>query len=60
VLGSAKKDEVPGNAKEDNAQGIDDENNSPSSLIAVLPLMMRAQQLEQLKTFPVLALYIMY
>jgi hypothetical protein len=42
VLGSAKKDDVPGNAKEDDAQHIKDENNSPSSHIAILPLMTRS------------------
>jgi hypothetical protein len=42
MLGSAKKDYVPGNAKEDDAQDVKDENNSPSSLIAILPLMMRS------------------
>jgi hypothetical protein len=42
MLGSAKKDEVPGNAKEDDAQDIKDENNSLSSLIAILPLMTRS------------------
>jgi Reverse transcriptase (RNA-dependent DNA polymerase) len=41
VLGSTKKDDVPGNAKEDDAQDLKDENNSPSSLIAILPLMTR-------------------
>jgi hypothetical protein len=39
VLDSKKKDDVPGNAKEDDAQDIKYENNSPSSLIAILPLM---------------------
>jgi hypothetical protein len=42
VLGSAKTDDVPGNAKENDAQDIKDENNSPSSLIAILPLMTRS------------------
>jgi hypothetical protein len=42
VLGSTKKDDVPGNAKEDDAQDINDENNSTSSLIAILPLMTRS------------------
>jgi hypothetical protein len=42
VLGSTKKDDVPGNAKEDDAQDIKDENNSTSSLIAILPLMTRS------------------
>jgi hypothetical protein len=42
VLGSTKKDDVPGNAKEDDAQDIKDENNSPSSLVAILPLMTRS------------------
>jgi hypothetical protein len=42
MLGSAKKDEVPGNAKEDDAQDVKDENNSPSSLVAILPLMTRS------------------
>jgi Reverse transcriptase (RNA-dependent DNA polymerase) len=42
VLGSTKKDDVPGNAKEDDAQDIKDENNSPSFLNAILPLMTRS------------------
>jgi hypothetical protein len=42
MLGSEKKDYVPGNAKEDDAQDVKDENNSPSSLIAILPLMTRS------------------
>jgi Reverse transcriptase (RNA-dependent DNA polymerase) len=42
MLGSAKKDDVPGNAKEDDAQDVKDKNNSPSSLIAILPLMTRS------------------
>jgi hypothetical protein len=42
VPGNAKKDDVPGNAKEDDDQDIKDENNSPSSLIAILPLMTRS------------------
>jgi hypothetical protein len=42
VFGSAKKDDVPGNAKEDDAEDIKDEINSPSSLIAILTLMMRS------------------
>jgi hypothetical protein len=42
VLGSTKRDDVPGNAKEDDAQDIKDENNSTSSLIAILPLMTRS------------------
>jgi hypothetical protein len=42
MLGSAKKDDVLGNAKEDDAQDVKDENNSPPSLIAVLPLMTRS------------------
>jgi hypothetical protein len=42
VLGSTKKYNVPGNAKEDDTQGIKDENNSTSSLIAILPLMTRS------------------
>jgi hypothetical protein len=42
VLGSTKKDDVPGNAKEDDAQDINDVNNSPSSLIAILPHMTRS------------------
>jgi hypothetical protein len=42
LLVSTKKDDVPGNAKEDDAQDIKDENNSPSSLIAILPLMTRS------------------
>jgi hypothetical protein len=42
VLGSTKKDDVPGNAKEDDAQDFKDENNSTSSLIAILPLMTRS------------------
>jgi hypothetical protein len=42
VLGSTKKDNVPGNAKEEDAQDIKDENNSTSSLIAILPLMTRS------------------
>jgi hypothetical protein len=42
VLGSAKKDDLPANAKEDDAQDIKDENNSSSSLIAILPLMTRS------------------
>jgi hypothetical protein len=42
MLGSAKKDDVPGNAKEDDAQDVKDKNNSPSSLIAILPVMTRS------------------
>jgi hypothetical protein len=42
VLGSTKKDDVLGNAKEDDAQDVKDENNSTSSLIAILPLMTRS------------------
>jgi hypothetical protein len=42
VLGSTKKDDVLGNTKEDDAQDIKDENNFPSSLIAILPLMTRS------------------
>jgi hypothetical protein len=42
VLGNTKKYDVPGNAKEDDAQDIKDENNSPSFLIAILPLMTRS------------------
>jgi Reverse transcriptase (RNA-dependent DNA polymerase) len=42
VLGSTKKDDVPGNAKEDDDQDVKDENNSTSSLIAILPLMTRS------------------
>jgi hypothetical protein len=42
VLGSTKKDYVPGDAKEDDAQDIKDGNNSPSSLVAILPLMTRS------------------
>jgi hypothetical protein len=42
VLGSTKKDDVPGDAKKDDAQDIKDENNSTSSLIAILPLMTRS------------------
>jgi hypothetical protein len=59
VLGSAKKDDVPGNAKVDDAQDIKDENNSPSSLIAILPLMTRSTT-QAAEDFPALALYIMY
>jgi hypothetical protein len=42
VLGSTEKDDVPGNAKEDDAQDIKDENNSPSSLKSILPLTTRS------------------
>jgi hypothetical protein len=43
VLGSTEKDDVPENAKEDDAQDIKDEKyNSPSSLKAILPLMTRS------------------
>jgi hypothetical protein len=42
VLRSTKRDDMPGNAKEDDAQDIKDENNSPSSLITILPLMTRS------------------
>jgi hypothetical protein len=42
VPGNAKKEDVPGNAKDDAAQDIKDENNSPSFLIAILPLMTRS------------------
>jgi hypothetical protein len=42
VLSSTKKDDVPGNAKEDDAQDIKDKNNSTSFLIAILPLMTRS------------------
>jgi hypothetical protein len=42
VPGNAKRDDVPGNAKEDDALDIKDENNSPSSLIVILPLMTRS------------------
>jgi hypothetical protein len=42
VLGSTKKDDEPGNAKEDDAQDVKDENNSTLSLIAILPLMTRS------------------
>jgi hypothetical protein len=42
VLGSTKKDDLPGNAKEDDAQDIKDENNSTSSLIEILLLMTRS------------------
>jgi hypothetical protein len=42
VLGNTKEENVPGNAKEDDAQDIKDENNSPSSIIAILPLKMRS------------------
>jgi hypothetical protein len=59
VLGSSKKDDVPGNAKEDDAQDIKDENNSPSSLIVIYHSLL-AQQLKQLKTFSALDSYIMY
>jgi hypothetical protein len=41
VLGSTKKDDVPGNATEDDAQDFKDKNNSTLSLIAILPLMTR-------------------
>jgi hypothetical protein len=42
MLSSTKKDDVPGNAKEDYAQDFKDENNSTSSLIEIQPLMTRS------------------
>jgi hypothetical protein len=42
VLRSTKKDKMPGNAKEDDAQDINGENNYPASHIAIPPLMTRS------------------
>jgi 3-dehydroquinate dehydratase len=42
LQGNKKEDDVLGNAKEDDALDIKDENNSPSSLIAILPFMTRS------------------
>jgi hypothetical protein len=42
VHGNTTKYDVPCNAKEDDAQDLKDENNSPSSLTAKLPLMTRS------------------
>jgi hypothetical protein len=42
ALGSTKKYEGPGKAKEDEARDIKDEKNSTSSLIAIVPLMTRS------------------
>jgi hypothetical protein len=42
VLGITKEGNLPDNAKEDDAQDIKDENNSPSSIIAIIPLITRS------------------
>jgi hypothetical protein len=42
MLGNTKEDKVQGNAREDDAQDIKDGNNSPSSLVAILPLITRS------------------
>jgi hypothetical protein len=57
VLGNTKKDNVPGNAKEDDAQDTKDEINLHYPLSRYYH-SLRARQLEQLKSFPALAFYI--
>jgi hypothetical protein len=42
VQGTTEEDDVQGNTKEDDAQDIDDKNNCPTALNAILPRMTRS------------------
>jgi hypothetical protein len=42
VPGNTEQDDVQGNTKEDDAEDIDDENNSPTALNAILSRMTRS------------------
>jgi hypothetical protein len=42
VQGNTEEDGVQGNTKEDDDQDIDDKNNSPTALNAILPRMTRS------------------
>jgi Reverse transcriptase (RNA-dependent DNA polymerase) len=42
VQGNAKADDLQGNTKEDDVQNIDEKNNSPTALNAIIPRMTRS------------------
>jgi hypothetical protein len=59
VQGNKEEYEVQGNTKEDNAQDIDDKNNYPTALNAILPRMTRSTTRAAVAA-SALASYIMY